>query len=229
VEDKFLDYRALTVDGQQASGMLVEESASSITLAGPEGKRTTLLRGDIDELQSTGKSLMPEGMEREITRDEMNHLLAYLASFKPQPKQVAGNEPSVVKEEFTGSLRLAAAQARIYGPTLTFEEKYRNLGYWQSDADHAEWTVDVPKAGQYRVTIDYACDNSVAGNSLVLEIAGQTLACKVDGTGNWDQYRGKTLGTVELPAGMVEVVVHPQGRIQGAVLDLRTIRLARVE
>ena len=78
VEDKYLDYTAATVDGRRLSGILTAETANSITLASQDGKNHVLLRSDIEELQSTGKSLMPEGLEKELPPGAMADLLHYL-------------------------------------------------------------------------------------------------------------------------------------------------------
>ena len=40
------------------------------------------LRQDIDEIQSSGVSLMPEGMEKNITVEEMADLLAFLKNWR---------------------------------------------------------------------------------------------------------------------------------------------------
>jgi len=230
VEDKFLDYAVLTTDGRQLSGMLVSETGASVTLAGPEGKQITVLRSEIDELRSTGKSLMPEGLERDIPPQQMAHLLAYLGKLPSQPpKSFPGNAPEVVREDGIGRLILQATAARIYGPAIVLEEKYRNLGYWQDAADHAIWTVAIPAAGRYRAILDYACADNMQGNRFVLQSGSQQLTWKVEGTGSWANYRGKEIGVLELPEGEVEVVVRSDGAIQGALLDLRSIRLAPVK
>ena len=61
VEDKFLEFATLTIDGRSFTGMLAAESGVSITLRGQDGKEETILREEIDQLRSTGRSLMPEG------------------------------------------------------------------------------------------------------------------------------------------------------------------------
>ena len=43
-----------------------------------EGVEETLLRSEIDELRSTGQSLMPEGLEQNISPQEMADLIAFL-------------------------------------------------------------------------------------------------------------------------------------------------------
>jgi uncharacterized membrane-anchored protein YjiN (DUF445 family) len=65
-------------DGRTFSGMIVEQTATSISLARPDGKRETLLRIDIDELSSTGKSFMPEGLEKDLTPQDVADVVAFL-------------------------------------------------------------------------------------------------------------------------------------------------------
>ena len=176
VEDRYLEYIVLTADGRQLNGMLVEETGASLTLAAPEGKQSVIPRGDIEQIKSSGKSLMPEGIEKDVPPGEMADLVAYLKSNTPPPKQVAGNQPEIVRQYvLDNSLRLSATAARIYGPTLTLEEKYRNLGWWSSQEDHAAWTFEIPAGGEgdYRVTLDYSCADSAAGNTVVVEVGGQ--------------------------------------------------------
>ncbi len=80
INPQFVAYAASLVDGRQVVGMIDGETAASVTLRQAEGKTETLRRGDLDELRSTGVSLMPEGLEREITVDQMADLIAYLMS-----------------------------------------------------------------------------------------------------------------------------------------------------
>ena len=231
VEDRYLEYIVLTTDGRQLNGMLFEETGASVTLAAQEGKQSVIARSDIEQIKSSGKSLMPEGIEKDVPPAEMADLVAYLKSNTPPPKQVPGNQPEVVRQYvLDNSLRLPATAARIYGPTLTLEEKYRNLGWWSSQEDHAAWTIEIPAGadGDYRVTLDYSCADNSAGNTAVVEVAGQTLSINVAGTGSWDDFRGVAVGTVKLPAGQSELVVRSSGPIKNALFDLRGVRLVPV-
>ena len=226
VEDKFRDYVALTVSGRQFTGMITNETGNSITLTGADAKEQTILRADLDELRSTGRSLMPEGMEKELSPQDVADVIAFTRSVAAPPKQFVGNEPQVAPVRNDGSIRCFALHSRIYGPTLVFEQKYRNLGYWSSIEDHAVWTLDVAKAGKYRVSFDYACDDSTAGNSWRLSVAGQSLTGTVRGTGSWDNYRSENAGELDLPAGRSELVFRSDGNIRSHLLDLRSIRLS---
>ena len=59
VEYKYRAYNLLTSDGRVYSGMIVEESATSLTIAKADGTRDTILRAEVEELKGTRKSFMP--------------------------------------------------------------------------------------------------------------------------------------------------------------------------
>lgn len=80
VEAKFLQYQAVTEGGEIVTGILGEETATSLTFKMPEGKQRVLLRNDIDILQASEKSLMPEGLEKDLTVEQMAALIHYVMS-----------------------------------------------------------------------------------------------------------------------------------------------------
>ena len=65
-------------DGRTASGLVTGETATSVTLGRDKGESETILKQNIDEIKSTGKSLMPEGLEKTIDPQAMADLLAFL-------------------------------------------------------------------------------------------------------------------------------------------------------
>jgi putative membrane-bound dehydrogenase-like protein len=80
VEGNFRVYTVETEEGQVLTGLLASESRTAIELIDAEGKTQTLLREDIAALASSRKSLMPEGFEKQMTREEMTNLLEFLAA-----------------------------------------------------------------------------------------------------------------------------------------------------
>ncbi len=82
VKPKFLNYSLVTTEGLIVSGMIVAESANSITIRRADETTATVLRVDIDELKSTGLSFMPEGLEKQVDVKMMADLLAYLNSLR---------------------------------------------------------------------------------------------------------------------------------------------------
>ncbi len=80
VEGNFRTFTLLTVEGQVINGMLGGESRTSLELIDTQGKRHTVLREDIEQLNASNKSLMPEGFESQITRPQMADLLEFLTA-----------------------------------------------------------------------------------------------------------------------------------------------------
>ncbi len=78
VDGRYLNYTALTVEGQTYSGVLTEETAVSVTLKEREGKTHVLLRRDLDELRASKLSAMPEGVEKDFSHQDLADLIAYL-------------------------------------------------------------------------------------------------------------------------------------------------------
>jgi putative membrane-bound dehydrogenase-like protein len=223
VEARYVNYVATTKSGLTLSGLLQSETSTTITLVAADGKKHELLRKDIDELTSTGKSVMPEGFEKEINTKDMADLIAFLRGNLAKPKSFPGNRPETVKAGSDGSLKLLATNAAVYGKTLIYEEKHHNLGYWASADDQAIWTIDVPKEGRYEVWIDYACET--AGNSFALAIGDAKLTHKVNGTASWELYRRVKISTLRLAAGRQDAVMRAEGTIRGALIDLKEIQL----
>ena len=67
-----------TADGRQLTGLIAAETATSITLRRADNATDTVLRIDIEQLKSTGMSLMPEGLEKQIDQQSMADLLEFL-------------------------------------------------------------------------------------------------------------------------------------------------------
>ena len=88
---KYEQYVCVDVDGLIITGMMTAQTATSITLTRAENKTETILRVQIEELASSGKSLMPDGLEKDITRQDMADLIAWLQS--NQTTQPALSQP----------------------------------------------------------------------------------------------------------------------------------------
>jgi putative membrane-bound dehydrogenase-like protein len=225
VESSYLDYLVETVDGRQLTGLLQAETGSGVTLLAADGKEQRVPREEIEMMQTTGKSLMPEGLEKDMSPADMHDLLIYLRSHQPQRKLFAGNQPQDAPRRDDGSIRLLAMHAEIFGPSLVFEPQYRNLGFWSSPQDYAAWTVEVPAAGIYEVVLEYACPDDAAGNRFVLSCRDQFVSGEIRGTGTWDNYAWRDVGMIELPAGRSRIVLRADGPLSSYLLDLHQIIL----
>lgn len=228
VEDKFLSYQALTEDGQVYSGMLEAEVGSSVTLRTAQGKSIQLLRNQLDEFRSTGNSLMPEGFELDIKPHEVADLIAFVGSSGAPPKSFPGNKPAIVSPDTAGVFHLYATTASIYGSHMKFEQKYKNIGWWQANDDHAVWKVTAATPQEYLVAINYASPNDSAGNTFSVSVGDKKLKHQVVGTNSWDRYQWRDIGRIRIASESTEVLIRSQGEPTGPVLDLKEIRLTPV-
>jgi putative heme-binding domain-containing protein len=79
VTREYVAYTLVTDEGQVMTGVLVSETAESVTLRRAEGAQDFVLRSQIAELRSTGKSFMPDGFEENLSEADVADLLAFLA------------------------------------------------------------------------------------------------------------------------------------------------------
>jgi putative membrane-bound dehydrogenase-like protein len=87
VSPDFLEYSVRLADGRTATGLIAGETDAGLTLRRAEGQQETILRREIEEIASSGKSLMPEGVEQKVTVEEMGDLLRYLLGAEPAEKK----------------------------------------------------------------------------------------------------------------------------------------------
>src|SRR5262249_30255774 len=78
VDPRYLNYQIITKKGQTFSGLIAADTASSVTLRRGEKAEDTILREQIEDIQATGKSVMPEGLEVQLSKQDVADLIAYL-------------------------------------------------------------------------------------------------------------------------------------------------------
>lgn len=75
-------FNVTTKDGRELQGAIAREVASGLILRDVSGAETALRREQIAEMKPGNISLMPAGLERNMTRREFADLLAFLQSLK---------------------------------------------------------------------------------------------------------------------------------------------------
>lgn len=225
VETRYFDYSVETNDFQTHNGILAEESANSITLRAANGVSVTLLRNEIESMQSTMRSPMPDGLEEGLSVEDMANLIAFILDYRLKPKHFDGNSPKALTPGADGAFRLTATHAEVYGSTLVFEEKNQNLGFWGSNDDTAVWTVIAPAEGDYEAFLEYACDESNAGNTFALVVGRESRAGTVVSTGSWENYRETPAGVIHLTPGEHRIALSAAGKPDTYLFDLRAVTL----
>ncbi len=83
VAPNYINYNVATIDGRLVSGMITEETAGTVLLKRAEGASDQIARDQIDSISSTGVSLMPEGLEKGLSAQDLADLIAFVRSIQP--------------------------------------------------------------------------------------------------------------------------------------------------
>lgn len=99
IDSNYVSYTVVTTDGQVLTGIIASETATAITLRQQEDRRVTLLRDDIDELHSNGLSLMPEGLEQNLSPQQMADVIRFIKNWRYLESDIPLGEPSGSSED----------------------------------------------------------------------------------------------------------------------------------
>ena len=74
-----------TDDGRSLNGFVTDHDAQVVVLKGADGQSVIIPRDEIDEMQAIPRSIMPEGILKELDGQQVRDLFAYLRSTQPLP------------------------------------------------------------------------------------------------------------------------------------------------
>jgi len=157
VEAKWMMFVAKTKDGLTLAGSVAEETSSAITLVGVDGSRTNVSRSKLQSLESTGRSLMPEGLETAINPSQMSDLLTYLRSTGRPLKQavVKGNTVEHLSTDHDGFYSISFDP--VPGATGIELE-------WVNDGPFKHWTIrEIEAYSNFDSLVDIVAGNVVPG------------------------------------------------------------------
>lgn len=95
----------LTADGRVLSGLLVEDSPSRVVLKLQGAKLETIAREDVEEMKISEVSLMPEGVEKQLSPEEIADLFAFLTLSK--------GLDDAEQERITGAMHVAPEKVSL--------------------------------------------------------------------------------------------------------------------
>jgi len=82
VPPAYLDYRVALIDGRIVTGMISSEATNAVTLKRAGGVVEVVPRDRIEAINSSGVSVMPEGLEAGLSAGDFADLLAFLRGLK---------------------------------------------------------------------------------------------------------------------------------------------------
>lgn len=78
IAPRYLNYIITTRDGRILDGLILSETPGTITLRSGSGQDETVLRSNIERIRTTGVSLMPDGFEKILTKQDVADVIGYL-------------------------------------------------------------------------------------------------------------------------------------------------------
>ncbi|MFO0954241.1 MAG: PVC-type heme-binding CxxCH protein [Isosphaeraceae bacterium] len=78
VAPNFVNYTVATTDGRVVSGIVAEETVVALTLKRAEGVIEVLPRNRVEAVRATGLSLMPEGLEKSVSAQDLADVFAFI-------------------------------------------------------------------------------------------------------------------------------------------------------
>src|SRR5262249_61196943 len=78
----FESYVIATADGRIVTGLIARQTADTLFVRDSSGAELRLRRDQVQEMNRSPTSLMPEGLDKQMTREEFRDLLAFLQSLK---------------------------------------------------------------------------------------------------------------------------------------------------
>ena len=185
-----------------------------------------LLVPGLKNLVSSAYLLAQPGEKLTVTRENQNVLISLPTA---APDGVASvvvltldgapfTESFVIGPDKDGILNLGAESSEIQTRFGQRAKKENALGHvfitqWSRADDVPTWTIDVPEAGRYNVTLHYGAGQGSADIPYKLIAGDSVLSGKVAPTGNAWVFKPHKLGAINLKAG--EQTIQVQAETKG--------------
>ncbi|RPI77948.1 MAG: hypothetical protein EHM42_13410 [Planctomycetaceae bacterium] len=83
IREGFENFVAVTRDGRTLNGFIVDQDSRVVVIRGGDGQTTSLRRDELDELAASLQSLMPEGLLKDYSEQQLRDLFSYLRATQP--------------------------------------------------------------------------------------------------------------------------------------------------
>ena len=137
-------------------------------------------------------------------------------------------EPTIIRQQEDGTLSLGYVEAVTRGKTVKrFNRKGKfHISKWSAPSDVISWSIDVFRPGPFDVEITYAAQQQWTGREFIVDIGSHRLRAKVQGTGDWYEYKSSEIGAIELPEpGRYEVTIRPAAAAEEDLMYFKSMVL----
>jgi putative heme-binding domain-containing protein len=113
-----LAYNIQLADGEEITAVLQTETASELTIADATGKSRVLPRDRVKSIVASSISLMPEGLDKALSADQLKDLMTFLLTqpLEPAPIVIQGEPPARAVAEVTAALGAGATNPASTAP-----------------------------------------------------------------------------------------------------------------
>jgi putative heme-binding domain-containing protein len=82
IAQEFEQFAIVTSDGRVVNGLLVRQAADTFVVRDSSGAETRFRRDQVEQMSRQTTSLMPDGLAKLLTRDELRDLMTYLQNLR---------------------------------------------------------------------------------------------------------------------------------------------------
>jgi putative heme-binding domain-containing protein len=90
IREEYTQFQVATVDGRIVTGLIDDQTPTTVTLRTANNETTVIKREDIDILQAMDTSIMPDGLTEKLDDRQLLDLFAWL--MQPTPTTLTGGE-----------------------------------------------------------------------------------------------------------------------------------------
>ena len=138
--------------------------------------------------------------------------------------------PYRVHAAIDGSFMLEPADALVKGAKYHDNEMFRrsNIDSWKAKSK-ATFPLQVEKAGRYEVQIEVATDRLKEDAEFVLSVKDFEQNFMIKSTGDPKEWESLSAGSIELPAGKVELQLRCKSIVKKGIVKVATMTLKPVQ
>lgn len=162
-----------------------------------------------------------------LKRTHLRRLRAAGVTYRePGPEDEPGaGLPGPVEAGRSGEFRLDGRNARIDGVGIRYYEPFDTIGYWNHPNDTVAWRLADVEPGDYRVLVSQAGPAAWRDHRYKVVLGKEELGASVVPTGSMSEHAEHEIGTLRITKpGPHEISVVPV-RFEGALMNLRSVRL----
>lgn len=141
--------------------------------------------------------LGPRGLTLSLPKDAPDAIASVIALRMDQRPVIVEARP---QPDARGHLELLPKDATLHGG-LKIEQKADhtdNIGLWTRASASADYKVRFPKAGSWKVAVEYAAPDAPAPSQALLTGADEKISFRLPSTGGWEKFKTLEAGTLRI-------------------------------